>query len=242
VFDDDGRAGYYCADLVVNPNLHADAAYYRKKEPWTRLMLGPPYVPLRNEFLVHMGKATKVPDLARRVLVTLGGNDTKNHTLRVLRTLDRLEGTILELTTVIGPSNLHADSIKEYAKRARHDVQVVHNVKQMPRYMARADLAVSSGGITVWELAFMGVPTVVGAASPVEEKLVEGLRAHRLFRVLGRFAETSEERLRKVVQALILNKEERKQMKKLGPKIVDGHGTKRILSAMMRYPEVGANP
>ena len=88
----------------------------------------------------------------------------------------------------------------------------------------------------------MGVPTVVGAVSPVEEKLVEGLRAHRLFRVLGRFAETSEERLWNVVQALILNKEERKQMKKLGPKIVDGHGTKRILSAMMRYPEVGANP
>jgi UDP-2,4-diacetamido-2,4,6-trideoxy-beta-L-altropyranose hydrolase len=241
VFDDDGRAGFYYADLVVNPNLHAKAAYYSRKEPWTRLMLGARYIPLRNEFLAHRGKATRIPDLARRVLVTLGGSDMRNHTLRVLRALDRLEGTTLELTVVVGPSNLHADRIKAYAERARHEVQVVHNVKQMPQYMARADLAVSSGGITVWELAFMGVPTVVGAASPVEEKLVEGLRAHRLFRVLGPFAETSEECLRKVVQALILNKEERKQMQRLGRKIVDGHGTKRILSAMMRYPEVGAN-
>jgi spore coat polysaccharide biosynthesis predicted glycosyltransferase SpsG len=241
VFDDDGRVGYYSADLVVNPNLHAKAAYYSDREPWTRVLLGTPYVPLRNEFLAHKGKATNVPDVAHRILVTLGGSDIRNHTLRVLRSLDRIQGTSLELTVVVGPSNLHADSIKAYAKRARHEVKVVQNAMRMSRYMAGSDLAVSSGGITVWELAFMGVPTIVGATSSVEEKLVEGLRARGLFRVLGRFTETSEKYLRNNVQALILNKEERKQMKKLGPKVVDGHGTKRILSAMMRYPRVGAD-
>ena len=48
--DDHGHAGRYHAELVLNQNAGADPALYREREPATRLLLGPKYALLREEF------------------------------------------------------------------------------------------------------------------------------------------------------------------------------------------------
>src|SRR5437879_1626910 len=51
--DDDGRFGFYAADVVLNQNVLANAAMYSNREPFTSLLLGPEYVLLRPEFLAE---------------------------------------------------------------------------------------------------------------------------------------------------------------------------------------------
>jgi len=51
LIDDNNHAAHYCADLILNQNIHADESMYTEREPHTRLLLGTDYVLLRREFL-----------------------------------------------------------------------------------------------------------------------------------------------------------------------------------------------
>src|ERR1700756_1431372 len=103
--DDLARARRYSADVVMNHNAHASEELYPNREPWTRLLLGPRFVLLRREFGAWGGWKRKIPAVARKVLVTLGGSDSDNVTARVVEAItceDELEGIV-----VVGGSNPH---------------------------------------------------------------------------------------------------------------------------------------
>src|SRR5262249_40362740 len=70
--DDNGHADRYPADLVLNQNLHASGKLYTARSAHTALLLGPRYAFLRSEFL-QARRDSEIPQLARKVLVTLGG-------------------------------------------------------------------------------------------------------------------------------------------------------------------------
>jgi len=82
--DDYGHSARYSADLVVNPNVCADEAPYRNRESYTQVLLGTRYCMLRREFKAWRQWQRKIPPLAGRVLVTMGGSDPENLTARVL--------------------------------------------------------------------------------------------------------------------------------------------------------------
>ena len=69
--DDNGDAGYYWADLVLNQNIHAQADWYAHRAPDTRLLLGTRYALLRREFLRWRGWQRDTPETAAKVMVTL---------------------------------------------------------------------------------------------------------------------------------------------------------------------------
>ena len=74
VINDMAHLKHYYADIVLNQNLHAEQLRY-SCEPYTRLLLGTRYVLLRREFLRWQGWQREIPDIACKVLVTLGGSD-----------------------------------------------------------------------------------------------------------------------------------------------------------------------
>ncbi|RMF86337.1 MAG: UDP-2,4-diacetamido-2,4,6-trideoxy-beta-L-altropyranose hydrolase, partial [Nitrospinota bacterium] len=79
VIDDTAHLPRYDAHIVLNQNLFADLRAYRCA-PETLLLLGPRYVLLRPEFLAWQNRKRSFPQIARRVLVTLGGSDPDNVT------------------------------------------------------------------------------------------------------------------------------------------------------------------
>ena len=116
--DDNGDAGYYWADLVLNQNIHAQADWYADRAPHTRLLLGTRYALLRREFLGLARLATRdAPESAYKMLVTLGGSDPDNVTLKVLEALSLVPAERLEATVVIGGGNPHRASLEAAAKR-----------------------------------------------------------------------------------------------------------------------------
>jgi len=160
VIDDMAHLKHYYADIVLNQNLHAEQLRYAC-ELDTCLLLGTRYVLLRREFLAWKERQREIPEVARRVLVTLGGGDPENNTLKVIQALREVGIPGLEATVVIGASNPHASVLEQAAKQSCIPIRMVRDTKNMPEIMAWADVAVSGGGSTAWELLFMGVPSLL---------------------------------------------------------------------------------
>ncbi|MFC1992255.1 UDP-2,4-diacetamido-2,4,6-trideoxy-beta-L-altropyranose hydrolase [Chloroflexota bacterium] len=228
VIDDMAHLKHYYADIVLNQNLHAEQLHY-SCESYTRLLLGTQYVLLRREFLVWRGWRREVPDVARHILVTMGGCDTKNHTFKVIKALRDLDISDLEATIIIGMSNPHGEELETAAKGSRIPINLIRNAGNMPELMGAADVAVCTAGTTVWELAFMGTPTIAAATTPIEEFLVSELEKQGLFYNLNWLKGFSKVKLADALNRLIHNKEVRGEMSKSGQHFVDGNGCDKVV-------------
>lgn len=94
-----------------------------------------------------------------RVLVTMGGADPYNLTETVLKALWTVEG--IEVMTVIGPAFRMTGSMEEFIRRGGGRNRFLFSVKDMAPVMRDAHLAVTAVGTTVFELAYMGVPSLL---------------------------------------------------------------------------------
>ena len=92
VVDDTGHAGVYAADLVLDQNAHATEKLYQCREPYSKLLLGSRYALLRREFRPWREWKREIAPVARKVLVTVGGTDPDNLTVRVMRALQIRRG------------------------------------------------------------------------------------------------------------------------------------------------------
>ena len=232
--DDIGHADHYHADVVLNQNIHANERLYVNRESYTRLLLGTPYVLLRREFLKWRGWRRKIPEVARRILVTLGGGDPDNVTLKVIQALQQLKILDLEAKVVVGPNNAHLEGLHCEVERSTCNVQVLTAVIDMPELMAWADVAVSAGGSTCWELAFMGLPNVVLVLAGNQVPIAEGLSAKGIALSLGWYERASDVDIDNGLRNLLFSPERQATMSLKGQALIDGAGCKRVIGAMNR--------
>ena len=173
LLDDNGDAAPYAADIVLNQNLHAREELYADRAPQTQLLLGPRYALLRREFWPWRGRQRESPRTATKILVTLGGSDPDNVTQKVIDALALVPVTDLEAVVVVGGSNPHREQLAQAAERTAGRVRLQSNVTDMPALMAWADVAISAGGSTCWELAFMGLPSLLVILADNQRLVVE---------------------------------------------------------------------
>jgi UDP-2,4-diacetamido-2,4,6-trideoxy-beta-L-altropyranose hydrolase len=228
--DDSVGRRAHCADLVVNQNLHARESDYRDRAAHTQLLLGSEYVLLRREFVRFTKWRRTIPTHGKRLLVTLGGSDPDNVTEGLIRALSNFGA--VEATVVVGGANPHREELEALAIASSPNIRVRSDVRSMAALMARSDVAISSGGSTVWELAFMGLPSVVGAATAGEELVLEGLKSHGLFLPVGRFAGIQGDDVLHRAMELLGDVRARTAMSSRARAVVDGRGASRVLDVM----------
>ena len=233
VVDDYGHAAGYPAELVLNQNLGAAAELYPVRGPWTRLLLGLSYVLLREEFSGWRGQQREEPARAENVLVTMGGGDADNVTLRVLKALAACEAP-LHIRAVAGASNPHLDQLRAAAK-ASPNVELLHSVKDMPALMDWADLAVSAAGVTCWELAFMGVPMVLLVLADNQQPSAVNAHEAGMALNLGDAGAVSEGEISAAVADLAASADRRRHLAEQGRDLVDGQGAARVVRAMENH-------
>lgn len=230
--DDYGHAADYAADLVLNQNLSADPVLYCHRESYTELLLGCSYCLLRQEFWVWRDWQRQIPWVGRRILVTLGGSDPDNVTLTVMQALQRVDIEGLELVVVVGGSNPHDESLQGFAQTMSWPIRLVRNASNMPELMAWADLAIAAGGSTNWELALMGLPTVVITLAANQREIAHQLDQMGVVVHLGWYREKTEQAIAAMVSQLMLAPELRQSMSDAGKKLVDGYGSQRVVAKM----------
>ncbi|MCS4114588.1 UDP-2,4-diacetamido-2,4,6-trideoxy-beta-L-altropyranose hydrolase [Salinibacter ruber] len=231
--DDYGHADHYEADLVLNQNIDAEAALYDDRLEDTELLLGPRYALLRKEFWPWREPCRTPQQEANRVLVTLGGADPDNCTEMVVKALGRLYGEDLRCTVVIGGSNPNERSIAAAAERTDASMDLCSDVGDMASLMAEHDVAVSAGGSTCWELAFMGIPNVVLVLADNQRGITEGLEESGTALNLGWHEEVEKEEIADQVEKLLRNDKQRLRMAREAQELVDGQGTDRVLGKML---------
>jgi UDP-2,4-diacetamido-2,4,6-trideoxy-beta-L-altropyranose hydrolase len=235
LIDDMAERPSYPVGFVLNQNAHADRAQYPADAP-SRFLLGLRYVLQRREF-VTPPPAREIPNVARHLLVTFGGADPTRMTSRTVGALHRLPAAIrkdLSVRVIVGAANPDRSAIAEMIADPDIGIRIEMNraVTDMPAHMAWADLAITSGGSTVWELARTGCPSIVIETTPVEQLLASGLARARLFARLGPEARLDEPTLADEIAARVEDVAWRTEMSALGMRLVDGEGASRVVEVL----------
>lgn len=230
--DDYGHADHYYADLVLNQNIYANESRYSNCESYTRLLLGTSYALLRTEFWSWRNWQRQIPTLGRRLLVTLGGSDPEGATLNVIQALKQLQLPDLEARIVIGPANTNLARIRQEVKNSDHHIELLTDVKDMPSLMAWADTAVSAGGVTCWELAFMGVPMVLIILADNQKDIAAGMAEAGVASCAGWYDLLAPRDLAKTLTEMLEKPSLRSQMSYRGRSLVDSLGAKRVVDQL----------
>ena len=230
--DDFGHCAHYCASLILNQNSNASKDYYTHCENSTRLLLGLPFVLLRREFTRWLGWRRELQPLGRFLLVTMGGADPGNVTPQVMASLTRMRSTDLAATVVVGGANPHYDDVVAAAASSAIAFDIQRNIQDIPEYMARADLAIIAAGGTLWELMFMGCPTMVFARTPLQESILLDLERQGALVYLGYEDAIDQDRLAATTDKLVRSADDRHGLTLAGKRLIDGHGAARVLRAM----------
>lgn len=182
-FEDLGPGGAL-ADLVIN------AMYEPHPRHPDHILSGPRYACLRSEF--YSLEPRPIRETAKEILVLFGGTDPGDLTVRTLGWLNNLPGELsIQVVLGMGYSGDRAE-LERLASASPHGVRIDQDVPVISSVMQRADLAVTSAGRTVFELASLGVPMIVMAQNDLEMTHVFA-RSNRGIIFLGRGAEVSGE-------------------------------------------------
>ena len=260
VIDDYQHANHENADLIVNQNAYADPACYRVTSQ-AKTLTGPSFALLRNEFTVNSIEQSNLTNTgepvsnkhivkqARRVLVTFGGEDNDNWTLRALKVLSDLNRKQLIVDCVVGACYQHGSELEVFKKTANMSLRIHRNVDHMSALMHRVDVAISAGGSTCYELARCGVPTIVASIADNQIPVAMALSKRGVMISIDEVGTGTPirstdpmKRLSKSVRRLLNDYETRKTMSELGTELVDGNGGHRIATQMasMLYSFRGA--
>jgi UDP-2,4-diacetamido-2,4,6-trideoxy-beta-L-altropyranose hydrolase len=227
----DDRGGVFPAPptLVVNQNADPDSRLYERSDHTTFLM-GVRYVLLRDEF-VRAAADREVPQTCRVVLLSLGGTDASGLLLPLAEALCRTAPFLVRAVTTTSHPRL--PELREWASRV-DNLELVEDVWDMADLMRTADLAVTSAGATVWELASQGVPALVGASSPYEEIMMTRLRELDLYDALGRFRDLAPSTIARRAAERGRDRRWRAHMAARAKTLVDGRGRQRVVDEMWR--------
>lgn len=169
VYLDDNCRIDYPAGIVINWNIYATDLDYPQKDDVSYL-LGTGYILLRKAFWDVTERKTK--EKVTDVMVTFGGDDSKNLTPRVLSFLTE-EYPWLKKNVIIGNAFKNFGEIKTAADV---NTRFIHSPddRGMKDIISGSDVAISSGGQTLYELACVGVPTVAVAVADNQRNNVIG--------------------------------------------------------------------
>lgn len=206
-FEDLGD-GSAVADLVFN-------ALYEKNNRESNQRFGYEYECLNKMF--HIYPPTKFNTIARNMLVSFGGVDINNLTSKVLHLIpDIISGSsITRVDIIIGPGYLYKERLmKDIEKIEEYNISLHCKIRNMAKMMSSADIALTSNGRTIYELASMGVPTI-SIAQNNRETLHLFARYHGGVKYLGMAQTISDEYILAEIMEIITDNQKRRQMYEL---------------------------
>jgi len=143
------------ADLVFNelydvPQLNGN-----------NFLWGYEYLALRDEF--ENAIPHKFENNVESILITFGGTDQNNITLVTLKTImNIIEKRNIKVYIVCGGGYLYKKELERYLKKSGYkNIELSYAVEVISQIMEKTQIAFSSNGRTVYELAHMNIPSIV---------------------------------------------------------------------------------
>jgi UDP-2,4-diacetamido-2,4,6-trideoxy-beta-L-altropyranose hydrolase len=189
VIDDLANRPHFC-DLLLDQTLGRLPADYRGLiSSKTQLFIGPSYAlirPIFRSLREQSIKFRKQKNHVDRLMISMGGVDLDNHTLKIL---EGLRGAPLpsssDIKVVMGANAPWIDSVNRLALNMPWKTEILVNTPNMAELMAKSDLAIGAAGSTSWERCCLGLPTLICVLADnqrmVADKLIAAKSAKEFF-------------------------------------------------------------
>jgi UDP-2,4-diacetamido-2,4,6-trideoxy-beta-L-altropyranose hydrolase len=230
VIDDLADRVHDC-DVLLDQNVctEIDTRYAGRVPAHCRLLLGPRYALLRDEFRRLREQARPRTSPVKRVLICFGGVDADNYTTRAITALADAAIKGLQADVVIGTQHPYRQEIK--AACADHGFSCHVQTERMGELIAAADLAIGAGGTMSWERCCLGLPTLTLCVADNQKHLVEDAALNGLLYApamnLRGNAPLTQHLLALMDNPLLL-----RAISQNGLRAVDGRGVQRVLRSI----------
>ena len=206
--------------------------HYQERYSEAELYLGTKYVPLRKEFC-HCG-AKIIKPKAECLLIMSGGSDTYGVLEKILEKLDQ---TLFQRVDVIcGMYYTDYESLKEKYQSYKN-IRLHKAVQNLDEYMKKADLAISAGGTTLYELCAIGTPAI---SYSIADNQLDNVRKFEEDGIIAYAGDARKEDITGKLMNLIEKYREdaklRAEISRKMQKLVDGKGAGRIAD-ILSYAE-----
>ena len=160
-------------------------------------------------------------------LVTMGGTDPNNLTLRLAETF-MSSGRELSVTFVLGPGFKEKEKADQLASE-NPLFKVLTDVNDMADLLFSHQAVLCSGGVTLHEALAVGTPPFVISQVPHQQEKTRPIAKSGAAVNLGLAQDFDP---RKILQTLEIPQNQLMDMSRKGKELVDGHGIYRVADAM----------
>ncbi len=226
-FDDSDKSISIYSDLYLNYNLYAEDIDFNLINKECELFLGPDYYILNPLFKKYKNYKKKIKKKAENILITMGGGDPKNLTIKIINAI--VDKGSINLNIILGNLYENFEEIRDLQKKFPKKISIYTNISNMPEMMARNDLIICTGGNTSFEAVYMGIPGVLINQIHLQALNAKKFEERNIFMNGGLGENLREEDIYKMILSIIESKELRNEFIENGKKLIQQGGIKTVI-------------
>lgn len=224
---DDLNKFAYLVDILINGNITAEYMDYKKYSEDQLMLLGPKYNLTREEF--RNLPERKINKQIKEIMITTGGSDPYNMSGKIVNMILTDEKfKRLKINVIVGQAFSNKEALREISK-LNSNVILHQNVRKISDIMLRADIAISAGGSTLYELCACGTPTLAFIMAENQKSIVETLDNLGYIISLGIYNQVTRTSLIDRLNELYADFDLRVQLSKRMQSLIDAKGVERIV-------------
>lgn len=231
---DDLKQFHFECDLLINYSVYASDMNYEDEYLNAKLLLGCKYVPLRKAFRALSTHVIR--EDVQDILLLTGGSDTYHVALHFVNEVVKQQKKWMNVTfhIVCGRFNMDLSELEKIARQWGH-LKIYPFVEHIETLMQKADIAISAGGSTLYELCVCGTPTITYSIADNQLRNVGKFAELGLMEYSGDVRKDfSYDRLLDKLRDLAKDKCARSRFSDRLIRTVDGMGTMYIAKELMR--------
>jgi len=230
---DDAFCKNIYSDIVINGSINKKFQKYNVKNKNTDLFLGPKFF-MANEYFLKNKKLQKNITIKKKyvILVSIGGSDPHHLTSYIIKSIMHLSN--IKIIIIVGPFFENIFEIKNLIKNKKN-ISIIFSPKKIWNEFKKADIVISKSGITLYELAIMGIPTLCISSFKHEEPSAKKFMTEKVLINLGMQKSVTKHYIESQLVKLLDNVKKRREMSKHGKIIVDGKGLLRVTNIIESF-------
>lgn len=219
------------ADVLLNHN-HGSELFEHEISGHTIKLTGLKHLLLRREFRnidVSRKRPFKLGEI--RLLVSLSGGSpiTDALNLKIVKALSEIRGLIISTNIVVGKMGKISADLLAAAREAEFPISINQYQENMAEEMLNADLAITAGGYSMWELLYTGTPYIALSLNAAQAEYTRFLAEDGICEILGLYDNITSDNIKETLLTCLRDESRRNAMIKKAEFLLDRHNNGKSL-------------
>jgi len=219
------------ADFIVLPYMDAHNQNIVKTN--AKLIIGEKYFILDQKFL-DFPREKSISKSVNSVLLTFGGSDPMEITAKAVEEINSIDEKKFNIKIIIGPgfSEELIEKVNNLILSSNHEYDIIYKPDSISQYINYCDMVVSSTGLSKYEIAFLGKPSIQISIDAEHSLYNIPFSKMKISYDLGTLQELKNGDIKKSFLKIINDFSLRSTMSKKGKRLIDGKGASRLISLL----------